>query len=122
MIISLNLNEAPNAVDDYYQTNQDTPLSVTADDGVLDNDSDPNENDALSVTLNTGPCNGDVSLNEDGSFTYTPDEGFFGVDSFTYYLRAIPQGLRTSQFVDTATVYIEVKPAVKIFLPFTVNN
>jgi predicted extracellular nuclease len=122
VVISLNLNEAPNAVDDYYQANQDTALRVTADDGVLDNDSDPNENDVLSVILNTGPYNGDVTLNEDGSFTNTPDEGFFGVDSFTYYLRAIPQGLRTSQFVDTATVYIDVKPAVQIFLPFTVNN
>ena len=32
------------------------------------------------------PSNGSVTLNADGSFTYTPNTGFNGTDSFTYKL------------------------------------
>ena len=51
---------------------------------VLLNDEDLNE-DALSVVLNgTAPEHGQVTLNEDGTYTYTPDTGYVGEDSFTY--------------------------------------
>lgn len=32
----------------------------------------------------TGRTNGTLTLNDDGSFTYIPDTGFVGTDSFTY--------------------------------------
>lgn len=51
---------------------------------VLNNDTDP-DGDPLAVVLNgTAPANGKVFLNADGSFTYTPDAGFVGEDTFTY--------------------------------------
>jgi len=40
------------------------------------------ENDAIVYRLVRGPSSGTVQLNADGSFTYTPGEGFDGVDSF----------------------------------------
>lgn len=50
---------------------------------VLDNDSDPDD-DPLTVISNTDPEFGTVVVNPDGTFVYTPNEGFFGTDSFTY--------------------------------------
>ena len=37
----------------------------------------------------TGPANGMLALNADGSFTYTPDAGFEGEDTFSYRLRTL---------------------------------
>ncbi|MDT0687253.1 Ig-like domain-containing protein [Autumnicola psychrophila] len=76
-------NTAPLANnDDEYSTNQDESLTIPAP-GVLGNDSDP-EGDELTAAIATQPENGTVTLNSDGSFTYTPDSGFFGEDTFTY--------------------------------------
>ncbi len=76
------VNDAPDAEDDSYATDEDEDLSVGAP-GVLENDSDA-EDDSLTAVLVDGPANGDLDLNEDGSFTYTPDPDFNGNDSFTY--------------------------------------
>ena len=76
------VNDAPEADDDAYSTDEDTSLIVVAP-GVLDNDTDI-ENDALTAVLVSGPTNGSLTLNADGSFTYTPDADFNGTDSFTY--------------------------------------
>ncbi|MFN6440948.1 MAG: DUF4347 domain-containing protein [Nostoc sp. DedSLP01] len=51
--------------------------------GVLTNDTDT-ENTALKATLVSGPNNGSLIFNSDGSFTYTPNAGFQGIDTFTY--------------------------------------
>jgi adhesin/invasin len=97
------VNQAPTANDDAYSTNQDVPLSVDAP-GVLANDSDPN-NDSLSAALDTGPSSGGLTLNPDGSFTYTPNSGFSGQDSFTYHAT---DGSLSS---NSATVTITVNPS-----------
>jgi VCBS repeat-containing protein len=76
------VNDAPVAADDAYETNEDTPLTVTAP-GVLGNDSDV-DGDVLTAVLVAGPAHGTVTLNEDGSFTYTPDANYNGSDSFSY--------------------------------------
>ena len=75
-------NVPPTAVNDSYNTPQDTQLNVGAP-GVLANDSDGN-GDALSAELRGNPGFGTVTLQADGSFSYTPDTGFSGSDSFTY--------------------------------------
>ena len=62
----------------------DQQLNVSALSGVLPNDSDAND-DVLVALLDTVPANGTVTLNNDGSFTYTPDTGFIGLDTFTYF-------------------------------------
>ncbi|KKK72337.1 hypothetical protein LCGC14_2904880, partial [marine sediment metagenome] len=76
------VNVAPEAEDDHYTTDENTALSIAAA-GVLANDVDA-DGDALSAVLVEGPTHGQVQLAADGSFVYTPDEGFMGVDSFTY--------------------------------------
>jgi hypothetical protein len=52
---------------------------------VLANDYDPIEFDALTASGPlSGPAHGTVVLRSNGSFTYTPDAGFYGGDSFSY--------------------------------------
>jgi hypothetical protein len=53
--------------------------------GVLTDDYSPVGN-RLTAILDAAPANGAVTLNSDGSFVYTPDAGFDGTDSFTYYV------------------------------------
>ncbi|NOG48617.1 MAG: tandem-95 repeat protein [Chloroflexi bacterium] len=50
---------------------------------MLTNDSDV-DGDSLTAVLVVGPTNGTLTLATSGSFTYTPDAGFNGSDSFTY--------------------------------------
>jgi hypothetical protein len=74
----------PAAGNDAYATQQDTLLSVTAA-GVLANDGDQ-DGDAITVqtTPISGASNGAVTIASDGSFSYSPNGGFIGTDSFTY--------------------------------------
>ncbi len=65
--------------DDFYSTETDVAITVSAADGVLANDSGAN-----SLTQTSSPANGSLTLNPNGSFTYTPNGGFRGVDTFTY--------------------------------------
>jgi VCBS repeat-containing protein len=94
-------NQPPVAVDDAYTGFQSDELVIPATEGVLLNDSDP-EGDPLAAVLETGPQHGALTLEADGSFTYTPEPGYVGPDTFTY--RA-SDGLLES---DLATVTIDV--------------
>lgn len=77
------VNDAPVAANDSYSTTGPLPLTRSAANGVLANDTDL-EGDTLTATDASDPAGGTVVLNPDGSFTYTPDAGFTGPDSFTY--------------------------------------
>ncbi len=95
------VNDPPVANDDAYSTSLDTILIVAAP-GVLGNDSDP-DGDTLTAQLVNNVANGILLLNDDGSFDYTPDPGFTGTDTFTYFTK---DGLVDS---NEATVTITVQ-------------
>jgi len=76
-------DHAPVANNDSYSTPINVALVVAAP-GVLTNDTDA-DSDPLTADKNTDPANGSFVLNADGSFTYTPNSGFSGTDSFTYH-------------------------------------
>lgn len=76
-------NEAPVAVADSYQVNQNTLLTVPAA-GVLENDYDSQSN-TLTAVLDASPLHGSLTLNANGSFTYLPNSGYTGADSFSYH-------------------------------------
>ena len=76
-------NVVPVAVDDSYEAVEDTQLVVSAELGVLVNDSDEDE-DELTAVKTSEPGHGSVNLSPDGSFVYTPAENYYGSDSFTY--------------------------------------
>ncbi len=77
---------APLAVDDTYSGRLNRQLNINAINGLLSNDTDVNLGTILSVRPNpvTAPTNGIVSISNNGSFTYTPNTGFVGLDSFEY--------------------------------------
>lgn len=77
--VVITVNPAPlKANDDSYKTFQLTPLTVDPP-GVLENDKS-----AVSVKDYSLPTNGDLTASSDGGFTYTPKNGFIGVDTFEY--------------------------------------
>ncbi|GHC52544.1 sialate O-acetylesterase [Roseibacillus persicicus] len=73
---------APTANSDAYSVARDSVLTVPPS-GVLANDFDLNL-DTLATNLVTPPAHGSLSILPDGSFTYTPEAGFAGTDSFAY--------------------------------------
>lgn len=76
-----NVNDAPVAVGESYNMNQDTTLTVLAP-GVLGNDSDI-DGPSLSAVLDAGLPG--LALNANGGFSYTPPLNFAGDVSFTYH-------------------------------------
>jgi VCBS repeat-containing protein len=96
-------NQAPTAGDDAYATpGAGQGMTIPAP-GVLSNDTDPDGPQPLVARTASDPALGSVLLNQDGSFTYTPDLGATGTDSFTY--EAFDGALAT-----TATVTITITP------------
>jgi len=79
------VNQAPVANDDLYSVAQDTTLEIkTRAAGVFGNDTDP-EGDFLRLyAVETNPAHGVLSLGYEGEFTYAPDAGFSGTDTFRY--------------------------------------
>jgi len=75
-------NAAPTAGADSYAVTYQTPLTVSAP-GVLGNDSDSN-GDSITAQIVANGTKGTAVLNANGSFTYTPNAGATGADSFTY--------------------------------------
>ncbi len=73
-------NLAPIAVDDSYETFEETAISGN----LLDNDSDPDGDEISTTSSLTTSGNGQIVIGTDGSFTYTPNVGFSGIESFTY--------------------------------------
>ncbi|HEX2699595.1 MAG TPA: Ig-like domain-containing protein, partial [Acidimicrobiales bacterium] len=106
-VVKVRLRRPPNpalAADaDAYATDYATPLTIAAP-GVLDGDVDNGDGDPLVAGQPTKPAHGTVVLNPNGSFTYTPDTGFAGTDTFTY---TASDGMDYSA---PATVSIEVAP------------
>ncbi len=97
------VNDPPVAAGDAYSADQNTALTISAP-GVLANDTDP-DGDTLTANLSGGPSYGTLALNANGSFTYTPNMGFSGTDSFSYLAY---DGTASS---NPATVTITVRPS-----------
>lgn len=105
-------NHAPVAVNDNLSTNQE--VLVTGN--VQSNDTDA-DGDALTTSLVSGPANGSLTLNGDGSFSYTPNAGFYGVDTFTYKDN---DGLADSN-VATVSITVDGKPTAVPSSPASVT-
>ncbi|MCP5155360.1 MAG: tandem-95 repeat protein [Ectothiorhodospiraceae bacterium] len=103
------ISDAPSAVDDFFTTDEDTPVVGN----VLDNDQDP-EGDALFVTSTgqTFSTSGrPVTVNADGSFTYDPGGAFQSLaqgtsttDTFTY---TVDDGTGSGDDAGLVTITIE---------------
>jgi hypothetical protein len=105
-------SSAVGAQDDLYFTDLNTTLEVPAP-GVQSNDIAADLG-TFTSELVTDPSDGSVTFNSDGSFSYTPNAGFLGTDSFTY------QDIEGSAVSNIATVTIQVQP--KTFVVTNTND
>jgi hypothetical protein len=96
-------NIAPTVVATQWSTTIGESLSEAAS-GVLMGAQDPNASATLTAVLSTGPADGALTLNSDGSFTYTPNAGFQGTDSF------VIQAFDGTTYSVPATVTLSVVP------------
>ncbi len=71
--------------DNAYSVTENNTLNIPAP-GILGNDTDSDPGDVLTVTTTplVNVTQGSLTLNADGSFSYTPNAGYVGSDSFTY--------------------------------------
>lgn len=109
--ITVTANHQPVANADSYSVQVNSSLSVPAP-GVLGNDTDVDGN-SLTAAIASGPVSGFLTLSNNGGFSYTPNVGFIGTDSFTYRAN---DGLTNST---PATVTISVLPPALFSDDFT---
>jgi Domain of unknown function (DUF4347)/SdrD B-like domain/Bacterial Ig domain len=113
-LVNGTLNVSPLAFNDSYNAIGNVVTTVNAANGVLAND-----HEFLGANISANPADthiqttgaiasthGSVNLSADGSFTYTPNTGFTGTDTFTYTL--VDAGGLTGQGTVTFTVGPEV--------------
>ena len=105
-------NLPPTAVGDTYSTDSRDVLTVAAP-GVLANDTDPQGN-PLQAVNNTNPAHGTLAFNSNGSFTYTPNSGFYGTDSFTY--QAFDNQILADSNVATVTINVTARLSIPLNL------
>ncbi|HOY32632.1 MAG TPA: Ig-like domain-containing protein [Bacteroidales bacterium] len=80
-ILVLPYNNPPVAINDINTTLLNTPVSGN----MLTNDNEPDgDNLVINTTPLSNPANGNVIIYSDGSYTYIPNTGFTGTDSYVY--------------------------------------
>ncbi|WP_340102960.1 T9SS type A sorting domain-containing protein [Rhodohalobacter sp. 8-1] len=82
-----NLPGNPVALADQYVVSTGVDSHISAEHGVSSNDLSL-DGSPMSVSVVKTPSFGIIDLQPDGSFTYSPDEGRSGEDSFTYRISA----------------------------------
>jgi len=90
---TVDLTVTPTAADDAFTTTAHTAV----DGDVLGND-----RGSLEIVATTEPAHGEVEWHAEGDFTYTPDDGWSGVDTFTY---TVDDGV-SAQLTRTVTVTV----------------
>ncbi len=78
-----NVNGTRFFVDGWMGLDDNLELVKLTKSNVLTNDRDP-EGKPLTAALVTGPTKGALTLNTNGTFTYRPNTGFVGTDTFIY--------------------------------------
>ena len=117
VITVLDPNGPPVASDDDYEISAGNTLSIAAP-GVLGNDINPLPGVMTAIDV-SNPANGVLNMKADGSFTYTPNEGYSGVDSFTYQAS---NGELSNLATVTITITGENETDYRLLLPSILRN
>ena len=78
---TVTVNGLPIAVDDFVFVNENAPISGN----VMDNDQGLCNMPVL-VKDHTEPVHGNLTITGDGRYTYTPNDHYYGTDTFTYQI------------------------------------
>lgn len=103
IVVAPHAIHGPSAKPDSYTDRSGGKLRIAATDGVLANDTAQPSQTGLHVRLVDAPAHGNVTLKPDGSFTYTPNAGYTGKDSFTYQAIATYNATTPVQLGSAAT-------------------
>jgi hypothetical protein len=76
------------------------------------------DGDALTASVVTPASHGDLTLHPDNTFTYVPNAGFYGTDSFTFQANDSTSANNLSN-VATVTLTIQEQRPVAIGAPYT---
>lgn len=95
--------------------------NTTKSGNIILNDNNPANlsTSGFVVQLVTGPTNGTLTLNPNGSYSYTPNSGYLGPDTFTYRVR-VPGA--SPEFSNVSTVRLNVYDASKVCIIGTGTN
>lgn len=98
------MNDAPVTLPDSYTMNQDTitPLAVMNNDYDIDSA-------ILTFTGIIAPAHGTLNVTGTG-FTYAPNTGYFGNDSFTYQIEDESGALSNPSIVSLSIISTNVAP------------
>ncbi|RYD55542.1 MAG: T9SS type A sorting domain-containing protein [Sphingobacteriales bacterium] len=101
----------PMAVTDTFDVKAGMRLTIPADSGLLRNDWSL-DGSVMEAAIDRAPVNGLLFVERNGSVTYVPEEGFTGIDSFTYRVIA---GKHRSEAV-TSVINVTGTPSGKGYL------
>jgi hypothetical protein len=109
-VLNVNVNALPDAVDDSFDINENSPLSGS----LLGNDDLGDNPTTVTAFDNASTNGGTVNVNPDGTFSYTPAADFVGADTFTYTI--------TDADGDTSTATVTVNVSDVNLLPDAVDD
>ncbi len=101
--VNVTVNAEPNTSPTVGTNSVTTEYNIPVGGTVVGTDAD---GDTLSYTKGSEPANGTVTVNADGTWTYTPNAGYSGSDSFTVTVSDGRGGIAVS------TVTVTVKPNI----------
>ena len=111
VVTVVNVNEAPEAVDDEATTDEDRAITVD----VLANDTDA-DGDGLRVESVSTAAHGITSIASSGGVIYTPTANYHGPDRFTYVITD-PAGETASAAVEVTVLSVNDAPAAVGVIP-----
>jgi len=101
------VNDGPIVDNEIISTPENNAVSGDLTDA---GDYDIDGNLVVTVLPTAGPSNGTIVINPDGTYTYTPNNGFLGVD--TVVVTICDDGSPTPIICTTDTIFITVNPCV----------
>jgi hypothetical protein len=106
----ISVNDAPSALNDAANIDEDAPLMLA----VLSNDSDL-DGDPLVITAIVNPMHGTAVLSANGIITYTPAANFHGTDAFQYFISDEHGGSATAEVTITVLPRPDVDFGGRVF-------
>ncbi|TYP96064.1 gliding motility-associated-like protein, partial [Tenacibaculum adriaticum] len=114
-VVKITVNPISDTIDDEAETTNGASVEIN----VLINDTFTT--DALAVSEVNEPENGSVIINTDGTITYTPNDGFVGIDTFVYIVTVTNADGTVTE--ETAIVTVSVTdPCITVYNEFSPNN
>lgn len=112
---------APVAVNDEYETKEETKLVVTLKNTVVKNDYDA-DGDTYAPELVETTTHGTLEFDAElGTFTYVPEKDFFGKDFFSYQLVEVDRADDPDYKVKTSNVAVVTITVINVDDPITVT-